>query len=143
MVTGLLVAFSRRFTGGTQDLTLKKALIIGSVQGIAAFPGISRSGSTISAALFMGIEKEKAFAFSFLLSVPAILGADFLEFRKVFSSSEPLIFSWATLMAGFAASFFTGLASLWVLKKMIAKNFFHIFGYYCLAAGLTALILGG
>ncbi len=141
IITGIFLFLTQFFNQGQKNLTLKKSLFIGISQGITAFPGISRSGATISTALFLGVKKEKAFAFSFLLSVPAIIGADILEFKEVFTNPAPIPFSWFSLILGFFIAFFTGLASLWILKKLITKNFFHIFGYYCAFIGFLLVII--
>lgn len=142
IITGIILFLTKFFNQGEKDLTLKKSLLIGLSQGVAAFPGISRSGATISTALFLGIKKERAFSFSFLLSIPAIIGADILEFKEVFTNPKPLPFSVESLILGFFISLLTGIASLWVLKKLISKNFFHVFGYYCFLLGFISVMKG-
>jgi undecaprenyl-diphosphatase len=136
----LFLIKNKQETAGS--LTARKSLIIGAVQGIAAVPGISRSGSTIAVSLMMNVEKEKAFSFSFLLSVPAILGADLLIIKDFVSGAAVIKSSFPALGIGFILSFLTGLAALSVLKKFILTRRFHYFGYYCAAAGILS-ILGG
>ena len=75
LITGVMLLLSRYIRGGGDKVTLKNGLIVGVIQGIAVMPGISRSGSTIIAGLASGLSKEEAFRFSFLLSIPAIIGA--------------------------------------------------------------------
>jgi len=127
-----LLLFASRKKGKTSHpgITLKKALFIGMMQGIALFPGVSRSGATISAAKMAGAENEEAFRFSFLLAIPAISGAILFEMGKLKMMPFPF------LLAGFSASFLLGLASLSFLKKTLIKGRFHLFGFYTLALSL-------
>ncbi len=90
------------------------ALIIGIAQGIAIIPGISRSGSTISTGLFRGLNRDLAGKFSFLLSIPAILGAAFLKFREIDTGSE-----FGVTLIGMTVAFVIGLLSLKLLMKII------------------------
>jgi undecaprenyl-diphosphatase len=112
------------------------ALVIGIAQGVAIIPGISRSGATISSGLFLGLERELSGRFSFLLSIPAILGATLLEFRKIESPSG----GWA-LLAGAAVAFAVGLAALKVLMRIIRKGKLFNFAYYCWAMGMVMIIV--
>ncbi|MBM4338000.1 MAG: undecaprenyl-diphosphatase UppP [Deltaproteobacteria bacterium] len=112
------------------------AILIGVAQGIAIIPGISRSGATISMGLFCGLNRELAGRFSFLLSIPAIVGATLLEIRKIQSVSEislPLI--------GMAVAFGVGLLSLTLLMRIIKTGNLSNFSYYCWAIGLLMLFL--
>ena len=111
------------------------SVVMGIAQGVSIIPGISRSGLTISSLLAMGIKKEEAFRFSFIASIPAIIGAFLLEAKDIaFSSSYNPI----TLSAGLAASYLFGMLALFGLNKIIHNNKFHLFGYYCI---LLAIIL--
>ncbi|MCX5714530.1 MAG: undecaprenyl-diphosphate phosphatase [Candidatus Omnitrophica bacterium] len=127
-------ADARRKTAGIKDV-----LILGVTQGLAIAPGISRSGITISTLLFRGIDKEVSFSFSFLVSIPAILGAGLLEARDIdFALKSNL----KNYIIGFVFSFLTGLLALWLLKKIIRKAKLHYFGYYCIiVAALTLLFV--
>ena len=102
-------------------------------------PGISRSGSTIATAKVLGIKKEDAAEFSFLLSLPAILGAFLLKLKDV--ASEGISIDIALLLAGFAASFITGYLCLKLLIWLIKKANLKIFVAYCAIAGIMAIIL--
>jgi len=113
------------------------AILIGVAQGIAIIPGISRSGATISMGLFCGLNRELAGRFSFLLSIPAILGATFLEMRGVYSVSEIL-----PTLIGTVVAFGVGLLSLTLLMRIIKAGNISSFSYYCWAIGLLMLFLG-
>ncbi|MDY0131816.1 MAG: undecaprenyl-diphosphatase UppP [Desulforegulaceae bacterium] len=118
---------------------LKKALIIGTVQGFAVFPGISRSGSTIVSGLFLGLDKKFAAEFSFLLSVPAILGAQLLALKDVSPDyiAENLFF----VIVGTLISFIIGYLALVFLIKVLTKGKFYYFAPYCLMASATCFVL--
>ncbi|NTV23560.1 MAG: undecaprenyl-diphosphate phosphatase [Nanoarchaeota archaeon] len=134
LFTGFLLLASRiRFMTGKLDTF--KASIIGVFQAIAVFPGISRSGSTIASGLMLGVKREEAAEFSFLLAFPAILGASILEYEAVLHSPDIL-----ALGAGMAVTIITGLITLPILMGIIKKDHFHYFGIYCLAVGILTLI---
>lgn len=140
MITGLLLALTR-FVGKwgrrADRMTIRDGLIIGLVQGIAIMPGISRSGSTISAAVFLGIEQETATRFSFLLSIPAVVGAALLSLKHLPQvSSEHL----GLIAAGTMSSALVGYASLGFLVKIARKGNLHFFAPYCLLVGIAGLI---
>jgi undecaprenyl-diphosphatase len=117
-----------------KEMTVKDAVIIGAFQGIAVLPGISRSGSTITAALFRKLSANDAVEYSFMLAIPAILGALVLESVKgSFSSIDPV-----TALAGFTASFLSSLVALRFLVFMIKKTIMYPFGIYL---GVLAVIV--
>jgi undecaprenyl-diphosphatase len=112
---------------------------VGLVQGLAVFPGISRSGSTIAAALFLGLEASEAFRLSFLMSVPAILGASLLEGIKVLRN--PLLvlpegWVWAVL-----AAFALGCLSLAFLRRLVLSGRWAYFGIYCFLLGVAVIVV--
>ena len=111
-----------------KDVTGIKSLLIGAMQGIAVIPGISRSGSTITTSLMLGVSPQKAAEFSFLLSIPAILAAFILEFDSTF------IFTLDVLM-GMLASFLSGLLAIKVFLNILGRGKLHWFGFYCLVIG--------
>jgi len=138
IITGIILIFTRKFSQAERSiLHIKDALILGVTQGIAIIPGISRSGITISTLLFRKIDRETAFKFSFLASIPAIIGAALLEVKKV---DITLRTDMINFTVGFIASFFTGLFSLCVLKLVLRKAKFHYFGYYCIFVALITLL---
>ena len=111
-------------------------------QALAIIPGISRSGSTIVLALWLGISRSDSTDFSFLLSIPVILGASILEFRSVdlgSLSGQQLL----NLSGAFIAAAVSGYAAIKVLTYIVQKNRFEIFAVYCLivsAAGLSMIL---
>lgn len=120
----ILASWKRR---GSRRMDLKRALIIGAFQGLSVIPGISRSGATISSALMLGVEPREAFRFSFLLSIPAIIGANLLEMKTMdYGALVPMIFA---LISGYAA--------IHVVKKFL--NRFHSFSIYCFLIGVILL----
>ena len=116
------------------------AFLIGIMQGVAIIPGISRSGATISTGLLRGIKKELAFRYSFLLSIPAIIGALGLQLREAFLEqtlpSHPLPWIGGALVAAII-----GYISLVLFRKIILGNKLHIFAYYCWTIGIISLII--
>lgn len=139
LVTAALLFSTRmaRASAGTrQEPTWRDALLIGLAQGVGVIRGISRSGITISAGLHLGLDRQAAFNFSFLLSIPAILGAFVLEARHL----EGLDMSVALLALGFVIAFASGYLALVLLKRFVLSGHFWLFGIYLIAA--AALVLG-
>ena len=124
----------------TSDIGYFAALLIGIAQGIAVIPGLSRSGLTIATALLLGIEREKAFKFSFLLSVPAVIGAFGLTLHTHFSALAASNLGWGEVFAGVAAAVIVGYLALKLLWKVLAKKRFHFFAFYCWAFGALLII---
>jgi undecaprenyl-diphosphatase len=139
----LFIGFTFMFTGSilllTKDakifskLNTKNSLAIGFSQLLAIFPGISRSGMTISSARFLGVKPEDAFKFSFLLFIPISIGALILE-------AGQLYFSW-TLLVSFVLTFLLSLISLNLLHKIVLKRKFWMFSIYCFLIGIVSLII--
>lgn len=118
------------------------SFLIGIAQTIALFPGISRSGTTISAARLLGWKKEEAVTYSFLLAVPAILGGFLLKgSNAIFSHSFDTTLPLSCYLMGFLSSFIIGIGSLKLLIFLFAKDQFMYFVYYCIIAACTSLIL--
>ena len=113
------------------------APLIGIAQGCAITPGISRSGTTISLALFLGIPAKTAAEYSFLLSIPAILGAVALKIRDLGDTAIPL----HSVGAGMLASFIVGYIALRFLLVVLNRGKFSVFSYYCVALGVTSLLI--
>lgn len=135
MVTGILNFLVNKAQGVIKKVGAWDAILIGVAQAIAILPGISRSGSTIFAGVSLGIERKKAAEFSFLMSIPAILGANVLQ---LYSHGTREVFSFAYL-AGFLAAFIVGLLSINILLKLLTERKFSIFGVYCLILGALTL----
>ncbi|MCX7021225.1 MAG: undecaprenyl-diphosphate phosphatase [bacterium] len=117
-----------------------RALLVGAAQAVAILPGISRSGATIVAGIHLGEEQRHAAEFSFLLSLPAVLGANLIELGDVISSGKWL--SWSVYLVGGLAAFLTGLAAIWVVMRTVRSGRFWLFGIYCAAAATLSLIVG-
>jgi undecaprenyl-diphosphatase len=127
------------------EMQVKDALLIGFFQIIALFPGVSRSGSTISGGLFCGLTRKTAVTFSFLLGIPAIGGASLLEFREI-SQSGGISgdgTDWFVLGIGFLVSMIVGLFAIKLVKLLIKKEKFKIFAIYVLTLGILCVIWGG
>lgn len=138
-LTGIILILTKRVTHIKRNiLSIKDAFILGFTQGIAIIPGISRSGITVSTLLFRGIDRETSFKFSFLASIPAILGATLLEAKNINSA---LRLESMNFLVGFIFSFLTGLLALWLLKMIIKKGRIYYFGYYCIAIAIITLLL--
>jgi undecaprenyl-diphosphatase len=116
------------------------AFLIGVAQACALVPGISRSGSTVVAALWLRVDAEEAAAFSFLMAVPAIAGAAVLQIPEIGSGAGPGV---APLLAGGVAAAVTGVVAIRTFVAMLARRSFHLFAPYCWAVGgLYLLWLG-
>jgi undecaprenyl-diphosphatase len=137
LITAGILFLTKFFSAGKKErVAAKEAAALGLAQGIAVVPGISRSGITISTLLFLGIERQEAFRFSFLAAIPAIFGAALLEAEVTFAmAAQP-----AGFIIGFICSFFSGLAALWLLKYVIRKARLHYFAVYCMIAAAATLI---
>lgn len=122
------------FTG----ISIKQSIIIGIMQGFGTLPGISRSGSTIAGALFGGVNRSLAGEFSFIVSIPAILGAFILELKDLGEMSSSI--GAAPIIAGCISSFAVGYFSLSVLMKIIKKGKLQWFAAYLIPAGILGLI---
>ena len=142
IVTGFLLFLSDRVPKGrktAKNATLKDAIAVGIGQAIATCPGISRSGTTITVGCLVGYERSFAVRFSFLMSIPAILGANILSLKD---AMETVI--WADLpvyLVGVVVAAASGYACIRLLKMIAAKGKFGAFAYYCWAVGLVTLIL--
>ena len=141
-VTGIVLIATFFVRRGEKNIAITFGLIVGLAQAMAIIPGISRSGMTIAAALFLGVKREKAGEFSFLLSVPAVAGATLLAVSDVLGQG----FIPGDLlpdMIGLLVSFATGCLSLVVLMNIVKRGKIGYFGFYCLAVVLAGVILYG
>ena len=143
LVTGTLLFLSDRMTRGNKDLksaTIVDVLLVGCAQAIAVVPGLSRSGSTIAAGLSRGFSREFAVKFSFLLSIPAVLGANLLSLIDAFQAG----IDWSLMpmyLAGVITAAVSGYLAIRLLKFITQRGSFGGFCYYCWGAGLVTLIL--
>lgn len=142
IILGIILAIAEKvgkFKKELKDLTWKDALIVGFAQSLALIPGSSRSGTTITAGLFIGLKRETAARFSFLLSVPAILGSGLLEFYQSLSFID--FDGFINLLAATISAAISGYLTIEFLLRFLRKNTTFIFVYYRIAIGLTILIL--
>lgn len=123
---------------GAQTVKPWQGLLIGFAQGLGVLPGISRSGSTIAGALLCGVDRKIAGEFSFLLSIPAILGAFILELKDFGSMSSSI--GVGAVIAGCVAAFLSGLFALSVLMKIIKKGHLQWFALYLIPVGILGII---
>ena len=121
-----------------RKIGLKNAVLIGLAQAIAILPGVSRSGVTISAGMMQGVDKEEAARFSFLMFIPAILGATLVEVRNIGAIADPIALGIGTLVSVVA-----GFFSLKLLLRAIRENHFSKFMWYCLGLGMVILLFLG
>lgn len=139
LLTGCILWYSKRLPPdgkSIHQLTWKGALMIGLSQAFAILPGISRSGTTIVVGLRLGLSAESAAAFSFLLSIPAIIGASVLKLPEL-DTSQGLDLT--TLFLAVGASFLVGWGALGLLVWITKRGKLHVFAPYCWAVGLVAL----
>ncbi|MCX5726704.1 MAG: undecaprenyl-diphosphate phosphatase [Candidatus Saganbacteria bacterium] len=142
LVTAIIILIGERLSTSKRfasQLNFVDALIIGITQGIAVFPGISRSGACISASLARGFDRKLAARFSFLISIPAILGSGLIELNNLidigFRGNGFL-----ELAAGFLAAFIFGYLSIKIFMDMIQRTSIRIFAYYCAVVGTLVII---
>jgi undecaprenyl-diphosphatase len=139
IVTGTLL-FSTRFVGRPEkEVTVGKGFVMGIAQSLAILPGISRSGSTISVGLFSGINRESVANFSFLMVLPVLAGAMFLEILEILENGIEVA-AVISLVAGFLTSFISGYFALKYLIILLKKEKFHYFAYYCWGLGIFGMI---
>jgi len=133
---GILLYSAKIGKEKTDNITFSEAFVIGIAQGIAVIPGFSRSGLTIATALLLGIKRGKAFKFSFLLSIPAIIGALALTLCKELDRLAASGVGWVEVAAGTVTAMVVGYLALGMLRKVLAKKKFHLFAFYCWTAGI-------
>ncbi len=140
LVTSAILFAAERVRAGARPLTGVRwidALVVGTMQGLAIIPGISRSGSTIAAGIFAGLDRDPAARFSFLLAIPAILGAGVLhlgEFGSI-NGAEALPF-----ILGVLASMFSGYAAIGVLMAVLRRGKLYMFSAYTATIGIIGLL---
>ena len=141
--TGLILFLSDRLSRGNKDVknaSILDVLLVGCGQALATVPGISRSGTTISVGLARGFSREFAVKFSFLLSIPAVLGANILSLIDAIQEG----IDWTLMpmyLAGVATAMISGYLAIRLLKSISRKGSFGGFAYYCWGIGLVTLIL--
>lgn len=139
-VTGTILYLSQRMTSGEinfHNVSAKESLFMGLGQACAILPGLSRSGTTIAAGLVIGLDKEFAAKFSFILSIPAILGAFVLQLKDIGSAMDA---NFLPILLGFVAAFIAGYAAIKWMLELIQKRSLDIFAYYCWIVGIVVFI---
>lgn len=131
---------SKHFTAKKENVDLKTSIFIGLAQGLAALPGFSRSGWTIATGLFFGLDRITAARYSFLLSIPIILGASMVYPLVKIDIHEALQYNWSAIMAGTIVSAITGYICIKYFMKFISKFSLAIFGYYCIIMGIITAV---
>ncbi len=142
LVTGVLLWIANNKSHGNKNvktMTFLDSIVIGTFQGIAIIPGISRSGSTIVGALFRGLDRSLATEFSFLLALPATFGAGLLGIIDVVKTDSEMAFT-MPLLVGVALSAIVGIFAIKFLIKILKKDKLYYFSYYLWAIGIITII---
>ena len=143
IITAILLFLSEKLAGGNVDIekmSVKRAFCVGCFQGLGTLPGISRSGSTIVGGLFSGLDKKTAVRFSFLMSIPAILGALVLDIKDMFDATSQTL-SFLPVAVGMITAGVSGYFAIKFLLKIVEKSKLSYFSIYCTLAGIMAIIL--
>jgi undecaprenyl-diphosphatase len=143
-IIGATLLFSSKFGKETKtQISYREALVMGAAQGAASFPGLSRSGSTISSGLLQGLKREMLFKFSFLLSIPAIIGDLAVEAYMQRGSlvSQGVGLDPVNLLVGLVVTVIAGYASIVFVKKLVLTKRFHYFAVYTFALGVLLIAL--
>lgn len=139
LVTATVLLLTHYVKTSRRPLTMSNTFIVGVAQTMALLPGISRSGSTISTALYQGIDPKQAARFSFLLSLPAVAGAILLKALDLMKTPNAIT-DLPAFGVGIAVSFIVGLASIYWLLNLLVGGKFHLFGIYCAIAGILTIV---
>ena len=138
LVTGAIMSTARFIPERDEPITWYRAILVGCAQALAIFPGLSRSGSTIFVGMLLGVDLEKIVRFSFIMSIPAILGAAVLQFGDL--AATPMSTDHVLgLVFGTIAAAISGYLAIKLLIVVIRKNSLHWFGYYCIILAVLGL----
>ncbi len=141
--TGCLLLFSEYLSQKNKDkkeVKLKNSIFMAIAQGLAALPGFSRSGLTIATGLLSGLDRTTAARYSFLLSIPIILGASMLYPLIKLDLQEVITYNWLAIIVGTVVSAIVGYLCIKYFMKFLSKFSLAIFGYYCLLMGIFTFI---
>jgi len=141
LITSLLLFLTRYAPKKGEKINVKRAIIIGLAQTLAVLPGISRSGATISTALYLGVDRVKAARFSFLMVLIPIFGASFLEVLSLHNAQEPSTLTTGALVTGAVAAFLSGLFACSWMIKIVKKGKLVWFAAYCAIVGVISILL--
>ncbi len=136
LITSIILFITKFFPSKNKNPTVLTSLFMGLFQVISLFPGVSRSGITISAGIFVGLKMEEAFNLSFWMFLPASLGAFLIEFKDVgnFNLTSADVIVWFI-------TFITGVISLYALKRILISRYFWIFSIYTLAISILSFLI--
>jgi len=144
IVTGFVLFFSeylsKKRDNKSDKLNLKQSVLVGLAQGLAVLPGFSRSGWTIATGLFAGLNRETAARYSFLLSIPIILGASMVYPLIKIDVAEALNYNWISIIVGTIVSAVVGYLCIKYFMKFISKFSLNIFAWYCILMGVFTVI---
>lgn len=144
VLTGFILFFSEKVAeqiNKTDKIDMKKAIVIGIAQGIAAFPGVSRSAMTISSGLLMGLDRITSARYSFLLSILIILGTSVFYPMLEFNPSQMAAFRWDSIVVGFLVSLVVGYFCIKYFLQFLNKHSMKAFAYYCWIMGVLMAVL--
>ena len=144
LLTGCMLFVSDKMAPGTRterNMRFRDALTIGLCQCVATIPGLSRSGATITAGIATGLDRTFAMKYSFLLSLPAVLGANLLSFIKAIGEESIEASLIPAYLLGMLAAMLSGIAAISLMKLIAKKSKFGWFAYYCWGAGVLTIIL--
>jgi len=143
LLTGCMLFVSDKMTPGKRtekNMRFRDALVIGLCQCVATIPGLSRSGTTITAGIATGLDRNFAMKYSFLLSLPAVLGANLLSFIKALGEESIDASLIPAYLIGMLAAMLSGIAAISLMKLIAKKSKFGWFAYYCWGAGVLTII---
>lgn len=144
IITGGVLFFSeylsKKKDNKSDRVNLKQALLIGLAQGVAVLPGFSRSGWTMATGLFTGLDRQTAARYSFLLSIPIILGASMVYPIIKIDIAEAVGYNWFAILVGTVVSGIVGYLCIKYFMKFISKFSLNVFGYYCVIMGVFTLV---
>lgn len=140
IITGIMLLMMPIISRPRNFNLLTLSIVVGIAQGIAVLPGISRSGMSIFACVIMGMGISEAFRYSFLISIPAILGATMLEFLKAYKGTETIYLPEYGI-TGCISAFILGLLSLMIMRRIVKIKNWSYFGIYCIIIGIIAEVL--
>lgn len=143
-ITGFTLLYSeyksKKLEEKKEEVSLKTSILIGLAQGLAALPGFSRSGWTIATGLFCGLDRVTAARYSFLLSIPIILGASMVYPLIKIDIHEAIQYNWSAIIAGTVVSAIVGYLCIKYFMKFISRFSLTIFGYYCIITGIATAV---
>ncbi len=145
IITGGILFYSEKYSDTIEnkekEVSLKTSIIMSIAQGLAALPGLSRSGLTIAAGLFSKADRVACARYSFLLSIPIILGASIIYPLKEIAFAELVTYNWLNIMIGTIVSAIVGYLCIKYFLEFLGKYSLRVFAYYCLVVGFTTAIL--